>query len=306
MGRRAWGQALVAELAAIPGRGRRWRFAAAVLRIALFPPAPAPAAVRSAAATGVLVTVVATLAAARLLPTLTVFVAALGLLTSVYATAVACRWPRRPTSSMHLAAAAVVVAGVLAATGAVTVVAAAHPTATRDQTHVFSVVLAVALSGYLVAGLSATVTGSAARATLWGAVAGAGGAVAASALLLPQHGVEPLISPITAAATLITTVGVGSVTRSRPAATRAGLLTAVLSTPIHFAMALLVAQYAHPAELTNSYDIAAYPNSGYPDVASYVLSDTLASNIISLAITPVAMCALAMAVASLTPRLRRT
>jgi hypothetical protein len=48
--RRPWGQALVAELVAIPGRGHRWRFAAAVLRIALFPPAPKPATARATAA----------------------------------------------------------------------------------------------------------------------------------------------------------------------------------------------------------------------------------------------------------------
>ena len=69
-------------------------------------------------------------------------------------------------------------------------------------------------------------------------------------------------------------------------------------------MALIVAQNAHPAVLTNSYDIAAYPHSGYPDVASYLLSDTLAGNIVSLAITPMAMWALAVAGAAVAPRLR--
>ena len=48
----------------------------------------------------------------------------------------------------------------------------------------------------------------------------------------------------------------------------------MLGVAAHFAMALVVAQYIHPATLANSYDIAAYPHSGYPDVASYLLSDT--------------------------------
>ena len=33
-----WGQAMAAELPQIPGRTGRWRFAAGVLRVALFPP----------------------------------------------------------------------------------------------------------------------------------------------------------------------------------------------------------------------------------------------------------------------------
>lgn len=302
--RRPWGEALVAELAAIPGRGQRWRFAAAVLRIAAFPPARKPAAVRATAAIGALLTLVATLVAVGIVPTLSVFVAALGLLTSGYATAVACRRPLLPTGRAELVATAMAVVGVLAAVGAVVAIAAIHPTATRDQTHIFSVVLAVALCGYLIAGLSARPTSSAERATVWGAVA-ASLAVAASTVLLPAGAVSAPISPIIAAATLATTLGVGAVTGSRAAATRAGLLAAVLGTPIHFATGLIMAQYTHPAVLTNAYDIAAYPHSGYPDVASYLLSDTLAGNIVSLAVTPLAMSAIAVVGAAVAPRLRR-
>lgn len=302
--RRPWGQALVAELAAIPAVGQRWRFAAAVLRITAFPPVRKPARVRATAVVGGLLTLAATLAADRVVPTLSVFVASLGLLTSGYATAAACRRPRLPTSRAQLAAAAIAVAGVLAAVSAVVAIAATHPAATRDQTHVFSLILAAALGGYLIAGLSAAPSNAAAPATVWGAVA-ASLAVAVSTVLLPAEAISSPISPMIAAATLATTLGVGAVTGSRVAATRAGLLAAVLSTPIHFAAGLVVAQYIHPAVLINAYDIAAYPHSGYPDVASYLLSDTLGGNIVSLAVTPLAMPAIAVVAAAVAPRLRR-
>src|SRR5262245_52435846 len=80
--RREWGQALVAELVVVDGLGRRWLFALGVLRIALFPPAARRAPAGAAAAVGALATVIATAAAVRFLPTLSVFAATLGLLTS--------------------------------------------------------------------------------------------------------------------------------------------------------------------------------------------------------------------------------
>ncbi len=300
--RRTWGHALVAELAAISGRGQRWRFAAAVLRIAAFPPAHRPATARATAVVAAVLTLAATLAAVRVVPTLSVFVATLGLLTSGYATVVAWRRQQLPTGRAQLVVAATTVAGVLAAVGAVVAIAAIHPTATRDQTHVFSVVLAAALCGYLIAGLSSAPASGAAHATVLAAVA-ASLAVGASTVLLPAQAVSAPISPIIAAATLATTLGVGAATGNRAAATRTGLLTAVLSTPIHFAAGLIMARYSHPAVLTNPYDIAAYPHSGYPDVASYLLSDTIAGNIVSLVITPVAMSAIVVVTAAVAPRL---
>src|SRR5262249_28502661 len=37
-GQRDWGRAMAAELTEVQGRGRRWRFAAGVLRVVAFPP----------------------------------------------------------------------------------------------------------------------------------------------------------------------------------------------------------------------------------------------------------------------------
>jgi hypothetical protein len=291
--RRAWGQALVAELTAVHGPRRRWRFAAGVLRTALFPPVQRPASVRAAAAVGVLATIGATAMVVRLLPTLSVFMAALGLLTTGCAIVLAGRWPQFPASRSQLASAAVAILGVLAVTGAVFTVAITHPVATRDRTHVFSLVLAATLSIYLIAGLSATATRDPAPLARWAGVAGAGAAVVASVLLSPTPAVVGLISPVVAAGTLMTAVLVGLVTRDRAAAARAGVLSAVLSAPIHFAITITALEYSGTSVLTNPYDVAAYPRSGYPDVASYLLSDALGGNIVSLAVAAPAMYVLA-------------
>jgi hypothetical protein len=299
--RRAWGQALVAELAAVRSRGQRWRFAAGVLWIALFPPAPRPATVRATVAVGAVATVAVTAAAVWLVPTLSVFVAVLGLLASGFVAAAAGRRLLLPTSLAHLAACTMAIAGILGSVGAIIAVATAHPAATQDRTHIFSVVLAVTLSGYLIAGLTATVPDDAPRAARWGGVVGASAAVILSPVLLPIGGVIPLLPPVTALATFVTAALVAFRTRSRAAAARAGLLVAILSAPVHFAMTVTAQLYGRSWTLTNPYDIAAYPHSGYPDVASYLLSDTLEGNIISLVVTPLLMYVLAAAGAALAP-----
>jgi hypothetical protein len=301
--RRAWGQALIAELAAVSGRGRRWRFAAASLRIALFPPAPKPAAALTTAVIGSLLTIGVTLATTWLMPTMSVFMAVLGLLLSGYATALAGRSPHFPAEPSRLAPVAVAMLGVLAAVVAVSAVAATHPAATRDETHIYSVVLALVLSGYLIAGLSMVIHVPA-RASVWAGVVGAIVAVAVSATIVPAQAVVAPISPVTAAATLVTTAGIAAWTGNRLAATRAGLLVAILSAPVEFAITVIAAEYADPSVLTNPYDIAAYPRSGYPDVASYLLSDTLGGNIVALVVTPLVAFPLAMGTAAMTLRMR--
>jgi hypothetical protein len=301
--RRAWGQAMVAEMAPINGVGRRWRFAAGVLRVALFPPAPSPTRTRLTAIVGVAATLVATAAAFILLPTLTVFVVVFGLLSSGCATAISCRSVRIRPGGAALAAGIIAAAAVIAVASAVIVIAVDHPAATQDQTHLFSVALAVTLSVYLTAGLSATFTGSATAATSWGGLAGAGVAVAVSTVV-PSGAVFAVVSPITAIVALATAVVVSIRTRSRRAGARAGLLAAVLSAPIEFAIALLSLDEAGSAALTNPYDIAAFASSGYPDAASYLLSDALGGTIVSLAVTPLVVYALASLGAAAAPRLR--
>ena len=316
--RRGWGEALVAELAAVPGRGRRWRFAAGVLRITLFPPAARPGSAQVTASVAALVTAAATVTAIIVLPTMSVFVAVLGLLVTGCATAVASRWQGFPVAPASLAAGALAVGGVLGVVGAVLSVAVAHPAATRDPTHLYAIALALLLCGYLIGGLAAGSRGGpdgvgatadrAARVGLWGAIAGAGLSVVVSAVVLPLGAVSGLVPPIMAGAALLTAVVVAGLTRSRAAGARAGLLVAVLGAPVEFAVAV-IGQERGSLVLTNAYDMAAYPRSGFPDVASYLLSDALGGNIVSLAVTPVfmyAFAALGAAVAARSPGWSRT
>ena len=248
-----------------------------------------------------LATVATTATTMRVLPTLSVFTAVLGLLSTGYATAIACRWQRFSAARAQLVAGALAVAGVFAAVGTVISVAATHPAATRDQTHLFSILFAVILCGYLSAALTTVATASTTRTALWGACVGASATVVASIALRPSGAISSLIPPVMAAATLATAVVAGAATRSRTAGTRAGLLTAVLSAPIHFTVTIIMLQQ-HAAVLTNAYDIAAYPRSGFPDVASYLLSDALGGNIINMAVTPLIMYALAALGASVAAR----
>lgn len=291
--RRTWGEAMVAELVAVRGTGQRWRFAAGALRTALFPPAPRPEHARTTTIVGVLTTITATAAAARLVPTLLVFVAAFGVLVTGSTRVLAGRLARpRPTRG-QLACGALVVVTVMTVAGTVVDVAITHPVATRDPTYAFSFVLAATLSVYLIAGLGITLTGRTAPATRWGGVAGAGVAVVASLLFPHNSALISPISPSVAAATLATALVVGLVARERGAAARAGLLATVLSAPANFAVAILALQSAHPTALTDPYDISAYSRSASPDVTSYLLGEALGGNIVSLAVAAPAMYVLA-------------
>jgi hypothetical protein len=92
--RRDRGRAMVAELTQIHGRARRWRFTAGVLRVVLFPPLRHRNRVLVVAFTGLMVAAAATVAAAREVPSLSVFIAVLGLLVCGYATVVTSRSQR--------------------------------------------------------------------------------------------------------------------------------------------------------------------------------------------------------------------
>jgi hypothetical protein len=90
-----WGRAMLAELAHVDRRVHRWRFAAGIVRVALFPPFRRARMVVVAVA-GLVVTAAAAAAAARAVPSLSLFAAVLGLLLCGYAIVAAARPPRRP------------------------------------------------------------------------------------------------------------------------------------------------------------------------------------------------------------------
>jgi hypothetical protein len=75
--RQEWGMAMAAELAQVRGPAQRWRFAAGVLRVALFPPLRHRARVLVVACAGLAAAAAATVAAASEVPGMSVFAAVL-------------------------------------------------------------------------------------------------------------------------------------------------------------------------------------------------------------------------------------
>jgi hypothetical protein len=300
--RQDWGAAMVAELTQVRGRVRRWGFAVGVLRVVLFPPPRHGRRVLAVGGVGLAVAVAATVAAARTVPGLAVFVAVFGALLCGYAAVVAARVSRRRPAPARLVAAVVGLAGVAGATGTVVRVAAAHPAATRDGTHVFSVLLAVLLVGYVALAVTPPRLGA---AVLWWPVAGAlacGTVWLVGALTGPARsgGTNPFLAPAGAVAVLAVAIGVAFGTGSRRAGVRAGLLTAALAAPIHFTADLTALLRVRDLVPTDPYDVAAYPHSGYPDVASFLLSDAVAGGIITgLLLYPLALLAVALIGAAL-------
>lgn len=289
--RRDWGQAIMAELGHVQAAGRRWQFALGVLRVALLPAPARRTRVLVVAGVGLSVTVTATVATALAASSLSVFVATLGVLLCGFAATATARWAPGLPGPARLTVGAVALAGIAATIATVVRISLAHPAATEDRTHVYSVLFAVALAGYLALALA----GRPSPAVLWW---GVGGALACTAIwvLRPATpvGVLALVSPVAAAATLLVSIGATIATRNRSAGVRAGMLTAILGAPIHLAVELTTLLGVRHYTLTDPYDIAAFPHSGYPDVASYLLSDALAWEILAgLVLLPVALLALA-------------
>ena len=294
--RRDWGRAMTAELAQLRGRGHRWRFALSALRVALLLPSGRRRPVLVAASSGLLATAAVTAGAAAEVPGLAVAAAALGLLLCGYATVRASRPGRARWTAPGVAVAALALAGTAAAVVSVARIVVAHPAAASDETHLFSVLFALALASCLAVAL----TPSGDRRALWWALGAALGGAAvwtASALVMPVSatGVAGLGWPVGLAVVLTASIGGTAASgRSRDGA-RAGLLAAVLSAPAHVAADLTGILQAGHFTLTNAYDVAAYPHSGYPDVASYLLSDTMAGEIITgLVAFPLVLAAIAV------------
>jgi hypothetical protein len=310
--RRDWGRAMIVELAQVHGLAGRWRFAAGALRVALFLPSGRGRRVLAVALAGLLASAAMTAAAAAEIPDLAVSAAVLGLLLGGYATFRASRPrpPRRTAPGVMIDGLTLVT--VVAAIVSVARIAAAHPAAAADSSHVFAVLFAVALAGYLTFALTASSRTQAAAAerqaqrhALWWALAAAlaSGAVwTVIDLTTPVKavGITGYLWPVGAAAVLAASAGAAAVTGSAPAGVRAGLLTAVLIAPMHFAADLTALVQAGHYTLTTSYDVAAFPHSGYPDVASYLLSDAMAGDVlVGLVLYPLVLCLLALTAVTL-------
>jgi hypothetical protein len=308
--RRDWGRAMVAELAHIQGRAR-WQFTAGVLHVAMFPPPQRRSRTLAVALVGLTLAAAATMAAAREVPSLSVFAALLGLLLCGYATVVTARSRRLRRTAAHMIVGAVALLGVAATIASLVWTAAAHPEATIDPTHVFPVICATVLTAYIALALARPHLGDDTDAVLWWALAAAVacGAVWAVSALTTSVGSEGTVGFLWltgAAASLAVAIGVSAATRSRSAGARAGLLTAILTAPIHFAVDMTALLRINDYTLTSPYDIAAYPHSSYSDVASYILSDAVAGEIISgLVLYPIILVALALLGAAVGAALHR-
>jgi len=277
--RREWGRAMAAELAAINGRDR-WRFAAGVTGVALAPPGHRiRAAIVGAVTAGS--TAFGMLTADRTVPQLEVFAATFGVLLTVALTGIALR-RARPTAAGSVTAAAVA-AGATSTIVTVVIVARAHPAATSDPSHLYAVVLAVVLAGYLVL---ATASAPAASGAVWWGLAGAAASGLAWAALLPSHAtVEGLglqLWPVGGIAALLASIAAARTHRQTKAGARAALTAAIVSAPLFFTLDLARVLTLHQYVLTAPYDIAHYPHSGFPDVASFVLSDTLGGGVVGV------------------------
>jgi hypothetical protein len=298
--RRDWGRAMAAELPQIYGRARRWQFTASVLRVVLFPPPRHRHRVVAVCLTGLGVTAGATVAAASEVPSLSVFVAVLGLLLCGYATAVVSRSPCPRRTAPRALVGAVALVGVTAAVVAVVRIMAAHPAATTGHSHVFSALFALILTGYLAFALTPPRLGRHTNTVLWWALGGALASAAvwtAAALTTPVtiDVITGYLWPAGATATLAASIGASLSTRKMLAGTQAGLLTAVLGAPVHFAVDMTAILHLQHYALTNAYDLAAYSHSGYPDVASYILSDAVGGGILTgLMLYPLFLIALAL------------
>src|SRR5262249_54088581 len=200
--------------------------------------------------------VAATVAAAREVPSMSVFAAAAGLLLGGYATVAASRSHRLRPTVPRVAVGAVALAGVAAAVAAVVRIAVAYPAATTDRTHLFSVLFALVLTGCVALALSPVGRAgpqdpsASADMVLWWSLAGAlasgaGWAVAAVTPPATTSGTSALAWPVGTAAALAVSAGAAATTHSRLAGLQAGLLTAVLGALMRFALDLTAILQVH-------------------------------------------------------------
>lgn len=300
-----WGRAMFAEMAHVQGRAHQWRFAAGVVRVVLFPPPRHRPRTVVVALVGVVVVVVATMAAARTVPGLSLFTAVLGALLCVCSTVAAARSWRLPRTAPQVIVGVVALTGFAAIVGCVVWAAVAHPQATTDRTHVYSVLFAITLCAYVALTLARPRLGAHTNTVHWSVLATtlACGAVWAVSALTSSVGTDGTVGHLWltgALAGLAVSIGVTAATDSSSAGIRAALLTAFLSAPIHFAVDMTALLRASDYTLTSPFDKAAYPQSGFTDTAGYILSDALGGEIIAgLVLYPVVLllCGLIGAVA---------
>jgi hypothetical protein len=147
--RRDWGAAMSAELAQLHTPAARWWFALGCARVALFPPRSSRLPVVAVGTATVAAAVGASLALGHVLPAFQVFAATFTMLVGALATLTVGR-SRRPSRTVPgLTVTAAMLAGVAGCVAIFAYVAVRYPLAARDPSHLFSMLFAAVLTGYV-------------------------------------------------------------------------------------------------------------------------------------------------------------
>jgi hypothetical protein len=278
-----WGRAMLTELAEVPAGAQRWRFALGCVRVALFP--PRPGGVPGWVAVALVAAVAATTgwAVHALLPAMQVFAVAFVLLVGAYAAVAAVLPGARPPDGQRLTVTGLMLLGVAAVIVATSYTALAHPAAASDPTHLFSVILAVTLAGYV--GLAFTQPGRSGPALRYG-----GGAALLSAVvwLVPfltdsTGGYAMLAGTVLVLATA--TVAAAR-TRSVGAGTQTGLWAGLVGGLLLFIIGVPATLYAGHHAVVGPATLADFRRSGLPDLTSYLISDNLGGLVMMLLLLP--------------------
>ncbi|MGW1885008.1 hypothetical protein [Streptomyces sp. NPDC001970] len=236
---RDWGRAMTAELAQVPDRASRWRFAAGCARAALFPPRRSQLPVLVAGALTVAAAVTAVSAVGQALPAMRPFAVTFVVLAGVLAVLAVARSPRmrRPASG-----AAVTVTGLAGVAGCVALSAyllGKDPADARSLGPVHAVVLAVGLAGclWLVLAPPRALTASrlARRVGVGAALALGGGFLLVSRLLEGRSTTVPFLPMLAmVAVAFLGSAAVAAAGRSFPAGVQAAVWTVSVGTLLLF------------------------------------------------------------------------
>lgn len=280
--RREWADALVAELTAVRGRPARWAFAAAALRMGALPPARRPRYRAIAALLGAIGAASVSTSAILAVPTIAPFVVTLALLLAAYASRRAGHTIPKADTLAYKTVAGVAITGLIGTVAVIWTVTVFHPSATADCAHILSTLLAIALTTYLATALHQPTKH--ADTVGYSATIGAICLVAVTAVTVmnrsDQVGVSPMLSLSGMAVCLAVAGGVGMKVGDAAAARRAGMLTAMLAAPLQFGVTT-ISLLAVPHWTLTAYDRLAYLRSGYPDIASYAISDAIGGHVIA-------------------------
>jgi hypothetical protein len=147
--RHDWGEAMKAELSQLENPASRWWFALGCAQAALFPPRSSWRPVAMVGILGTAAAVAGGLTMGRVLPAMQVFTITFAGLVGALATLTVARSHRPSLAAPGIAATSALLVGVAGCIAIYAYIAVKYPPAVHDPSHIFSVVFAVLLTGYL-------------------------------------------------------------------------------------------------------------------------------------------------------------